>query len=57
MIVSLLFFKTDAKLRNELKKETKDSTVIIVAQRIGTILNADQHNSIRGRKDCWNRKS
>jgi ATP-binding cassette subfamily B protein len=39
---SALDFKTDAKLRNELKKETKDSTVIIVAQRIGTILNADQ---------------
>lgn len=39
---SALDFKTDAKLRKELKKETKDSTVLIVAQRIGTILDADQ---------------
>ncbi|MCX7951047.1 MAG: ABC transporter ATP-binding protein/permease, partial [Clostridiales bacterium] len=35
---SALDFKTDAKLRAELKKETKDSTVIIVAQRVGTIM-------------------
>ncbi len=39
---SALDFKTDAKLRNELKSVTKNSTVIIVAQRIGTILDADQ---------------
>jgi len=39
---SALDFKTDAKLRRELKKETKNSTVIIVAQRIGTVLDADQ---------------
>ena len=39
---SALDFKTDAKLRAELKKETKGSTVIVVAQRIGTVLNADQ---------------
>ena len=39
---SALDFKTDAKLRKELKEETKESTVIIVAQRIGTILDADQ---------------
>lgn len=39
---SALDFKTDANLRTELKKETENSTVIIVAQRIGTILNADQ---------------
>ena len=39
---SALDFKTDAKLRKELKKETKESTVIIVAQRIGTVLDADQ---------------
>ena len=39
---SALDFKTDAKLRKELKKETKNSTVIIVAQRIGTVLDADQ---------------
>ena len=39
---SALDFKTDAKLREELGKKTKDKTVIIVAQRISTILNADQ---------------
>lgn len=39
---SALDFKTDAILRNELKKVTKNSTVLIVAQRISTILNADQ---------------
>lgn len=39
---SALDFKTDYKLREELQKVTKDSTVIIVAQRIGTILNADK---------------
>lgn len=39
---SALDFKTDAKLRMDLKKETKNSTVLIVAQRIGTILDADQ---------------
>ena len=35
-------FKTDSILRAELSKITKDKTVIIVAQRINTILNADQ---------------
>ena len=35
-------FKTDSILRAELSKKTKDKTVIIVAQRINTILNADQ---------------
>ncbi|MBE6138534.1 MAG: ABC transporter ATP-binding protein [Firmicutes bacterium] len=39
---SALDFKTDAKLRSELKKATKDKTVIIVAQRISTIMNAEQ---------------
>ena len=39
---SALDFKTDSKLREELSKQTKDKTVIIVAQRISTILNADQ---------------
>lgn len=38
---SALDFKTDAKLRKSLKGITKDSTVIIVAQRIGTIMDAD----------------
>jgi ATP-binding cassette subfamily B protein len=39
---SALDFKTDSKLREELSKQTKGKTVIIVAQRISTILNADQ---------------
>lgn len=39
---SALDFKTDAKLRRELKQITKDKTVIIVAQRISTIMNAEQ---------------
>lgn len=39
---SALDFKTDATLRKALKSETKNSTVLIVAQRISTILNADQ---------------
>lgn len=39
---SALDYKTDAKLRKDLKEFTKDATSIIVAQRIGTILNADK---------------
>ena len=39
---SALDLKTDLKLRTELTEITKDKTVIIVAQRISTILNADQ---------------
>ena len=39
---SALDFKTDAKLRSALKEKTEDSTVIIVAQRISTILHAEQ---------------
>lgn len=39
---SALDYKTDCVLREELKKVTKDKTVIIVAQRINTVLNADQ---------------
>ncbi len=39
---SALDFKTDAKLRKELKKVTKDVTTLIVAQRINTIKDADQ---------------
>lgn len=39
---SALDYKTDFMLRNELKQYTKDATMIIVAQRIGTILNADK---------------
>ena len=39
---SALDYKTDYALRKELKKNAKDKTNIIVAQRIGTILNADE---------------
>ena len=39
---SALDYATDAKLRKELKKYTKDATSMIVAQRIGTIINADK---------------
>lgn len=39
---SALDFKTDAKLRRELKKETSDAIVMIVAQRISSIMDADQ---------------
>ena len=39
---SALDFKTDSILRAELAKKTQNKTVIIVAQRINTILNADQ---------------
>lgn len=39
---SALDYKTDYTLRKELKKNVKDKTNIIVAQRIGTILNADE---------------
>lgn len=39
---SALDFKTDKNLRTALKKITKESTVLIVAQRISTVLNADQ---------------
>jgi ATP-binding cassette subfamily B protein len=39
---SALDFKTDSKLRRRLKEETGNSTIIIVAQRIATIKNAEQ---------------
>lgn len=39
---SALDYKTDLKLRKELAKVTKNKTIIIVAQRISTIINADQ---------------
>ena len=39
---SALDFKTDAKLRSALAKETKHKTVLIVGQRINTIINADK---------------
>ena len=39
---SALDFKTDAKVRKALREYTKDSTVIIVSQRVATIMNAEQ---------------
>lgn len=39
---SALDFKTDARLRAALKNETKNATVIIVAQRVSTVMDADQ---------------
>lgn len=50
---SALDFKTDANLRAALEKETKQQTVIIVAQRVSTVMHADQiivleHGEIAG---------
>lgn len=39
---SALDFKTDAKLRAALKRETRQATVLIVAQRVSTVIDADQ---------------
>ena len=39
---SALDFKTDAKLRAALKQNTADATVLIVAQRVSTIMHAEQ---------------
>ncbi len=39
---SALDFRTDAKLRSALRSETADSTVLIVAQRVSTVMDADQ---------------
>ncbi|AIY04484.1 multidrug ABC transporter ATP-binding protein [Planococcus sp. PAMC 21323] len=39
---SALDFKTDAKLRKALKDETKNATVLLVAQRVSTVVDADR---------------
>lgn len=39
---SALDYKTDAKLRAALKEETKDAAVLIVAQRVSTVMDADR---------------
>ncbi|WP_139891186.1 ABC transporter ATP-binding protein [Bacillus sp. D386] len=39
---SALDFKTDAKLRNALKSETTEGTVLLVAQRVSTVMDADR---------------
>jgi ATP-binding cassette subfamily B protein len=40
--LSALDFKTDRALRQALKKETSDATVLIVTQRVSTVMGADQ---------------
>jgi len=39
---SALDYTTDAKLRTALRRETTDATVLIVAQRVGTVMDADR---------------
>jgi ATP-binding cassette subfamily B multidrug efflux pump len=39
---SALDFATDARLRTALRRETRDAAVLIVAQRVGTIMHADR---------------
>ena len=41
-VLSALDFKTDMALRKALKKETSDATVLIVTQRVSTIMGAEQ---------------
>ncbi|PIW12353.1 MAG: multidrug ABC transporter ATP-binding protein [Candidatus Infernicultor aquiphilus] len=47
---SALDFKTDAKLRQALKKETKKDTVLIIAQRVTTVMDADRIMVLDGGK-------
>ncbi len=50
--------KTDAKLREALAiKKTQNKTVIIVAQRINTVLKCRPNNCARRRKNCRKRNS
>lgn len=39
---SALDFKTDSELRHQLKENNPDSTTIVVAQRVGSIMDSDQ---------------
>ncbi len=39
---SALDYKTDARLRSALKQETRDATVLIVSQRVSTVMDSDQ---------------
>lgn len=39
---SALDYKTDAKVRQALREETQEATTLIIAQRVGTIINADK---------------
>ena len=47
---SALDFKTDVKLRQALKKETKEDTVLIIAQRVTTVMDADRIMVLDGAK-------
>jgi len=47
---SALDFKTDAKLHQALKKETKEDTVLIIAQRVTTVMDADRIMVLDGGK-------
>ena len=47
---SALDYKTDLKVRNNIRERHGDATVVIVAQRIGTIMNADKIAVIDGGK-------
>ena len=42
IVFQLLILKTDAKLRAALKEETVKATVLIVAQRVATVMDADR---------------
>ena len=50
---SALDYRTDAILRRRLKEVTQDATVLIVAQRVGTIMDADQIIVLDKGEICW----
>ena len=52
---SALDMKTDHQLRQNLKENIKDATVILVAQRISTIIDADRILVVGRWTNCWNR--
>lgn len=59
---SALDFKTESKLRKELREKTKEATSLVVASRVGSVLNADKIvvlkdgkiDSMGSHKDLWN---
>ena len=50
---SALDFKTDANLRKALKEQMTDAIVVLVAQRVSTVMEASTNFSIRRRKISW----
>ncbi len=54
---SALDYKTDRILREELAKKVKTTTELIVAQRISTIMDADQILVLDKERSCWARNS